>query len=77
MSYAHNDHYKWIETNESVKCSELGKEVANILGFVGEGSISERLPTLETMIKKQNEYYGRFVCKTPNIMELPKEVTEE
>lgn len=130
MSYAHNNHYKWIESNENVKCSELGKEVANILGFVGggiynapisyhktdwahenyieviwegymsnydfarltylliecfermirvtinphafrylklqfwkrytrEGSISERLPTLETMIDIQNKLYGR------------------
>jgi hypothetical protein len=37
MSYAHNDHYKWIESNYGVKCSDLGKEVANILGFVGGG----------------------------------------
>jgi hypothetical protein len=36
VSYAHDDHYKWIESNYSA-CSELGKNVANILGFVGRG----------------------------------------
>lgn len=37
MSYAHNNHYKWIEDSLEIKCSELGKDVANILGFVGKG----------------------------------------
>jgi hypothetical protein len=37
MSYAHNDHYKWIESCYDLKCSPLGKEVANILGYVGGG----------------------------------------
>lgn len=38
MSYAHNDHWEWVESNyPGVKCSELGKQVANILGFVGRG----------------------------------------
>ena len=37
MSYAHNEHYKWIEQNYNIKCSELGKEVSNIIGFVGGG----------------------------------------
>lgn len=37
MSYAHNDHYKWIESNYNLKCSVIGKEVANILGYVGSG----------------------------------------
>jgi hypothetical protein len=37
MSYAHNDHYKWIEENYNITCSPLGKEVANIIGFIGGG----------------------------------------
>lgn len=37
MSYAHDDHYEWIESAYKVKCSPLGKEVANILGYVGRG----------------------------------------
>jgi len=35
--YAHNNHYKWIEKNYNIKCSKLGKEIANIIGFVGQG----------------------------------------
>lgn len=31
MSYAHNKHFEWIESAHKVKCSDLGKEVANIL----------------------------------------------
>ncbi len=37
MSYANNDHWKWVESSYKIKCSDLGKEVANILGFVGRG----------------------------------------
>ncbi len=37
MSYAHNNHYEWIEKCYNLKCSELGKEVANIIGWVGRG----------------------------------------
>lgn len=37
MSYAHNKHYEWVESALKVKCSPLGKEVANILGYVGCG----------------------------------------
>ena len=37
MSYAHNDHYKWIENVYKLKCSDLGKEVANTLGYVFRG----------------------------------------
>lgn len=36
MSYAHDNHYKWIESNYGA-CSDLGKQVANILGFVCRG----------------------------------------
>lgn len=36
MRYAHNNHYKWVESNYCV-CSDLGKQVANILGFVCRG----------------------------------------
>lgn len=37
MSYAHDKHYEWIESAYNVKCSDLGKQVANILGYVGRG----------------------------------------
>lgn len=37
MSYVNNEHYLWIESNCKVKCSPLGKTVANILGYVGGG----------------------------------------
>ena len=37
MSYAHDKHYEWIELAHKVKCSDLGKQVANILGYVGRG----------------------------------------
>ena len=37
MSYAHDKHYEWIESAYNVKCSDLGKQVANILGYVGLG----------------------------------------
>lgn len=37
MSYAHNEHYKWVEDYCKTKCSELGRQVANILGYVGGG----------------------------------------
>ena len=37
MSYAHDKHYEWIELAYKVKCSDLGKQVANILGYVGQG----------------------------------------
>ena len=37
MSYAYNGHYKWLETQIEQSCSELGREVANILGYVGGG----------------------------------------
>lgn len=37
MSYAHDKHYEWIESAHNVKCSDLGKQVANILGYVGRG----------------------------------------
>ena len=37
MSYAHNEHFEWIESAYDVKCSEIGKQVANILGYVGRG----------------------------------------
>jgi hypothetical protein len=37
MSYAHNNHYEWVESAYKLKCSPLGKEVANILGYVGRG----------------------------------------
>lgn len=35
MSYAHDKHYGWIESAYYVKCSDLGKQVANILGYGG------------------------------------------
>lgn len=35
MSYACNDHWQWVESVCGVKCSDLGKQVANILGYVG------------------------------------------
>ena len=35
--YAHEEHYQWVESNNKIKCSELGKTVANIIGFVGGG----------------------------------------
>jgi hypothetical protein len=37
MSYAHDKHYECIERAYKVKCSDLGKQVANILGYVGRG----------------------------------------
>lgn len=37
MIYAHDKHYEWIESAHKVKCSDLGKQVANILGYVGRG----------------------------------------
>ena len=37
MSYAHDNHHEWVERNCGVKCSELGKNVANILGYIGCG----------------------------------------
>lgn len=37
MEYAHNNHYKWIEKSLNIKCSNLGIDVSNILGFVGRG----------------------------------------
>jgi hypothetical protein len=37
VSYAHDDHWEWIESAHGVKCSDLGKHVANILGYVGRG----------------------------------------
>ncbi|KKL14721.1 hypothetical protein LCGC14_2512820 [marine sediment metagenome] len=36
--YAHNDHWKWIEQiRKDLVISELGKTVANILGYIGYG----------------------------------------
>lgn len=40
--YAHNDHYKWLlkkdgKLSSGRDISELGKTVANLLGFVGRG----------------------------------------
>ncbi len=36
--YAHNDHWEWVQTLQKDKpMSELGKTVANILGYVGCG----------------------------------------
>lgn len=36
--YAHNDHWEWVQALQKDKpMSELGKTVANILGYVGYG----------------------------------------
>jgi len=35
--YAHNDHWEWVERATGQKMSELGKVVANVLGYVGRG----------------------------------------
>ncbi len=35
--YAHNEHHLWIERNTKQTCSPLGREVANVLGYVGGG----------------------------------------
>jgi hypothetical protein len=35
--YANNDHYKWIEEMCKTKCSPLGMQVANILGYCCNG----------------------------------------
>ncbi len=36
--YAHNDHWEWVQAlNKDKPMSELGKKVANILGYVGYG----------------------------------------
>ncbi|MBF0481302.1 MAG: hypothetical protein HQK81_06300 [Desulfovibrionaceae bacterium] len=35
--YARFDHAGWVEDATKMKCSELGREVANILGYVGGG----------------------------------------
>lgn len=37
MSYANENHYKWVESNTGQKCSPLGRTVANVLGYVGRG----------------------------------------
>ena len=37
MSYAHNSHFEWVESAYKIKCSDLGRQVANILGYVGRG----------------------------------------
>ena len=36
-SYAHDNHFQWLELTTKKHCSPLGKEVANVLGFVGNG----------------------------------------
>jgi hypothetical protein len=35
--YAHNNHWQWVEGATGQEMSELGKNVANIIGFVGGG----------------------------------------
>jgi hypothetical protein len=37
MSYAKEIHYKWVESATGQKCSPLGRQVANILGYAGRG----------------------------------------
>jgi hypothetical protein len=37
MGYAGNYHSKWLEQQLQHPCSALGREVANILGYVGNG----------------------------------------
>lgn len=37
MSYAHNNHWEWIAGNTRQPISDLGKAVANVLGYVGRG----------------------------------------
>ncbi len=54
-SYAHDKHYQWVEQCTKTICSPLGKEVANVLGFVGNGLYNspirvEKLTGLTIMI---------------------------
>lgn len=51
--YAHDDHWKWIEerlryADRSTVISPLGKEVANVLGYVGNGIYNAPIKPLKT-----------------------------
>ena len=55
MSYAHFEHYQWIERACNVKCSNLGIKVANILGYVGNGIYNA--PINYRKINWEDDYY--------------------
>lgn len=37
MSYANDNHWQWVERNTKKPMSDIGKAVANVLGYVGRG----------------------------------------
>ena len=47
-SYAHDNHYQWVEQCTKTTCSPLGKEVANVLGFVGNGLYNSPIKVAKT-----------------------------
>ena len=53
--YAHENHYRWIENTYKIKCSPLGKTIANIIGYVADGIYNA--PIKPEKIEWDNNYY--------------------
>jgi len=78
--YAHNNHAAWLERSYGVKCSPLGSEVANVLGYIGNGLYNApvklaRVDWAESRCIKINWYTGHGLANF-DFDELTKLVLE-